>query len=110
MESVVERLQNSNRQTDATRLVEAYTRTRVLQLNQMLDKLSGEMEAEIEREKQLSEAESIKGKGCRWEDEAIDKLDKNEVKKMIRLLGDVQSQLRDRQRKRNNATSSSSSS
>lgn len=99
MESVITRFQNpGQRSNDPTRLLEAYTRTRVLQLNQMLDNLAEQFDAEKEREKQLyckNETGSCRG----WWEEPVENLDREQMEQLTGLLENLQSQLRCRREK-----------
>ncbi|KAL3653097.1 hypothetical protein CASFOL_002778 [Castilleja foliolosa] len=90
MESVIGRAQNPNgyynNVKDASRLSEAFTRTRVLQLNQMLGKLGQQMEAEKEREERLGVLVNEPG-WCNWGcDEAIEEFSKEQVKQFMGWL------------------------
>ncbi|EYU18900.1 hypothetical protein ABFS82_04G188400 [Erythranthe guttata] len=114
MESVVSRIENPNPKTsDSSRLFEAYTRTRVMQLNQMIEKLDGELQAEVEREKKL-EDETKKKKNRTvsfWEEEeAVGKFDEEQVKNVTDLLENIKARLRVREDELKRGASSSSSS
>ncbi|KAH6814089.1 hypothetical protein C2S51_023107 [Perilla frutescens var. frutescens] len=80
---------------DASRLLEAYSRTRVLQLNQMTDRVDQKLDDEVEREKHLDGVHVMmreKGVLCEkwWEDE---NLHKEQLEHLIALLKHMQSEL-----------------
>ncbi|KAK6142086.1 hypothetical protein DH2020_012188 [Rehmannia glutinosa] len=96
MESIVGRVQNQNpRLNDASRLLEAYTRNRVFQLNHMLDKFAGELEAEKEREKQLDNVVKSRtgGGGQGWWGEPVDNFNKEQVEEFTGWLKHLQTEL-----------------
>ncbi|KAL7115650.1 hypothetical protein ACP275_04G195300 [Erythranthe tilingii] len=115
MESVVSRIENPNPKTsDSSRLFEAYTRTRVMQLNQMIEKLGGELQAEMEREKKLEdETKKESGTTSFWggeEEVAVEKVDEEQVKNVTDLLENLKARLRVREDELKRGASSSSSS
>ncbi|KAI3450487.1 hypothetical protein Pfo_007152 [Paulownia fortunei] len=108
MESVVDRFRNPNRRfDDSSRLLEAYTRTRAVQLNLMLDKLGEQLEAEKEREKQLDVHKNETGCCQGWWEGPIEKLNKEQVEQMTGWLENLQSQLISREKELKRRASSS---
>ncbi|KAL6516502.1 hypothetical protein OROGR_019807 [Orobanche gracilis] len=80
---------------DGSRLIEAYTRTRVSQLNKMLGKLFEHLEAEKGQEKEL---EVLKNEGgCSYgrdfRNEPLDDFSKEQVEKLIGWLENLQAEL-----------------
>lgn len=92
MEAVVSRFLRSSDDGDASRLVEAYSRTRVLQLNQMLEKVGGELHGEEERERELDGV-------VRREEEDVGRLEKEEVEELIGLVRILQVKLSNQRQK-----------
>lgn len=86
-------------QDDASRLLEACSRTRVLQLNQMIHRVGVKLDEEEEREKQLDDA--MRENEEKWWEEPVENLGKEEVEDLIALLKNMQSKLSDQRRKVN---------
>ncbi|KAL6506350.1 transcription factor of the MADS box [Orobanche gracilis] len=87
---------NQRSDNDGSRLIEAYTRTRISQLNRMLDKLGEDMEVEKGQEKELEVLKNGEGCGYRrgdWWNEPIDVFGKQEVEQIIGWLENLRAEL-----------------
>ncbi|KAL6508902.1 hypothetical protein OROHE_021461 [Orobanche hederae] len=98
MESVIGRsVQTPNQRSnnDGSRLIEAYTRTRILQLNKMLDKLGEHLEAEKGQEKELEVLKNEGGCSYRgdWWNEPLDDFSKEQVEQLVGWLENLQAEL-----------------
>ncbi|XP_042067080.1 agamous-like MADS-box protein AGL61 [Salvia splendens] len=92
MEPVVSRFLSGGggRGDDACRLAEAFSRTRVRHLNQMIDKIGEKLDDEEAREKGLDEAAATRE---RWWEMAVENLDKEQVEQLIAFMKNLQSEL-----------------
>ncbi|KAG6415442.1 hypothetical protein SASPL_122853 [Salvia splendens] len=75
---------------DASRLAEAFTRTRVRHLNQMIDKIGAKLDDEEAREKELDQAAATRE---RWWEMPVEDLDKEQVEQLIAFMRNLQSEL-----------------
>ncbi|XP_057779450.1 agamous-like MADS-box protein AGL61 [Salvia miltiorrhiza] len=94
MEAVVSRLGSGGaHRDDASRLLEAFSRTRVLQLNQMIDTIGEKLDDEVEREKEL---ERERGACQKWWEMPLENLDKEQVEQLMVSMRNLQLMLRTR--------------
>ncbi|KAL1558619.1 agamous-like MADS-box protein AGL61 [Salvia divinorum] len=90
MEPVVSRFLSGGGADDAARLAEAFSRTRVRQLNQMIDKIGDKLDDEVEREKELDQ---VAAKRERWWEMPVENLDKEQLEQLIVFMRNLQSEL-----------------
>ncbi|XP_051121642.1 uncharacterized protein LOC127245042 [Andrographis paniculata] len=99
MESVLEKYRNPNIPVDDyTRLIEAYTRERIKQLNQQLDEILDAKNQLMETEKRLDEMDTTRSKGW-WEEIPVESLDGNQINEWIVWFENVLTIVKDRRSK-----------